>query len=121
MNIDIQHFKSLLEAEKTRIDKELKKITSKVGPGEGNIDAIQIETGEDTGDREDVAEAIETYEDNESVVVSLRTELNEINRALDKITAGTYGVCEINGEPIEQERLEADPAARTCKEHIGEL
>ena len=31
---------------------------------------------------------------------------------------GTYGSCEISGEAIEVERLEANPAARTCKAHI---
>ena len=34
-------------------------------------------------------------------------------RALQKIKAGAYGVCEISGEPIEVERLAANPAART--------
>ncbi len=121
MTTDTQHFKSLLEAEKTRISEELKNITVQVGSGEGNIDAVQLETGEDTGDREDVAEAIESYEDNESAVVALRTELNEVNRALEKIENGAYGTCEVCVAPIEEDRLNADPSARTCKEHLGEL
>lgn len=39
-------------------------------------------------------------------------ELREINRALDKIDAGTYGVCEATGEYISVERLRAMPYTR---------
>lgn len=120
MNIHIPKFKSLLEDEKIRIEKELESISAKVGSGENNIEAIQLEVGEDTADREDVAESIESYENNESIVVALRTELSEIDHALGKINLNneTYGVCEVGGEQIEEDRLEANPSARTCKGHI---
>jgi RNA polymerase-binding transcription factor DksA len=36
----------------------------------------------------------------------------EIDAALDRIRHGTYGVCEISGEPIEAERLAAIPWTR---------
>lgn len=119
MNTDTQHFKTLLDAEKSRIEAELSGMTQPAGGG--SVDAIQPETGEDTGDREDVAEGIESYENNESAVVTLRTELNEVNRALEKIENGTYGTCEVDGGEIELERLGAYPAARTCKAHVGDL
>lgn len=121
MTIDIQNFKSLLESERDRIEGELSTNAEKATAGTENWAAVQPEKNEDTADREDVAEAIESYENNESVVASLKTELNEIDRALEKITAGTYGTCEVGGEEIEEDRLKADPAARTCKAHIGEL
>lgn len=38
----------------------------------------------------------------------------EINDALSRIENGTYGICEINGEPITKQRLEAIPWARCC-------
>ena len=38
---------------------------------------------------------------------------------LKKIEAGTFGVCEISGEPIEEDRLDANPAARTNKANIN--
>jgi DnaK suppressor protein len=41
-----------------------------------------------------------------------RSHLAEIDRALLKIAAGTYGVSELSGEPIEVARLEAVPWAR---------
>jgi DnaK suppressor protein len=38
----------------------------------------------------------------------------EINDALSRIENGNYGICEINGEPIPKQRLEAIPWARCC-------
>lgn len=39
--------------------------------------------------------------------------LRKIDRALDKITDGTYGICDISGEEIPKPRLEAMPYANT--------
>lgn len=41
-----------------------------------------------------------------------RNRLQEINRALKKIEDGTYGICEMSGELISDERLVAIPTAR---------
>jgi DnaK suppressor protein len=41
-----------------------------------------------------------------------RNRLQEINHALEKIDKGTYGVCEMSGELISDERLMAMPTAR---------
>lgn len=43
-------------------------------------------------------------------------ELREIEDALERIRAGSYGVCEACGEMIESERLDAYPTARRCIE-----
>jgi RNA polymerase-binding transcription factor DksA len=40
--------------------------------------------------------------------------VGEIDAALARVDAGTYGVCEVCGAPIPPERLEARPAAATC-------
>jgi DnaK suppressor protein len=38
--------------------------------------------------------------------------LHEVLEALRRIERGTYGICEITGEPIEEKRLQAIPWAR---------
>jgi DnaK suppressor protein len=43
-----------------------------------------------------------------------RAAIDEIDRALQKIDAGTYGHCERCGEPIPEARLEALPHAALC-------
>jgi RNA polymerase-binding transcription factor len=46
-----------------------------------------------------------------SVVKALRSNLHDVDRALAKMQAGTYGICERCGNPISPERLEAIPWA----------
>ncbi|MBI3020142.1 MAG: TraR/DksA C4-type zinc finger protein [Parcubacteria group bacterium] len=45
--------------------------------------------------------------------------LANVNAALARIDEGKYGVCEVCGERIEEDRLKADPSAPTCKEHMS--
>ena len=54
------------------------------------------------------------------VLDELEARYRLVLHALKKFDAGTYGVCEESGEQIEEERLDANPAARTCKDHIGQ-
>ena len=48
---------------------------------------------------------------------ALGDQLAEIEHALEKMDAGTYGLCEADGEPIPEGRLEAMPATRFCIDH----
>jgi DnaK suppressor protein len=50
----------------------------------------------------------------EALAKSLSETLSEVENALGKFEAGTYGTCEGCGEPIAPARLEAKPAARLC-------
>ena len=50
------------------------------------------------------------------VLLSVETELAQLQRALGRLDAGTYGRCEVCGKPIAEGRLEAKPAARYCVE-----
>ena len=43
-----------------------------------------------------------------------RARLADVEAALARRTAGSYGICESCGRPISAERLAARPAARTC-------
>lgn len=64
-------------------------------------------------------EATELYEREKDIALHehAERELNNIKRALQAIEAGTYGRCEICGQPIPYERLEALPTTTFCKEH----
>ena len=57
-----------------------------------------------------------------AVVRALRSNLSDVERALSKMEAGTYGICERCGRPIAPERLEALPWAVLgidCKQAEG--
>jgi RNA polymerase-binding transcription factor DksA len=55
--------------------------------------------------------------ENKVLASQLRSELEEVERALRKLDDGTYGKCETCGEPIAAPRLEAMPATRFCIQH----
>ena len=44
--------------------------------------------------------------------------LREVDEAVARATAGTYGVCVACGDPIEADHLIADPLARFCLDHL---
>jgi len=48
-----------------------------------------------------------------AILEGLENDLAEIEAALQRLDDGTYGVDEVTGQPIDPERLEAFPTART--------
>jgi DnaK suppressor protein len=54
-----------------------------------------------------------------ALVGSLRDCLSDVEHALSKFDAGTFGLCETCGTPISPDRLEAKPEARYCIEHAS--
>lgn len=49
-----------------------------------------------------------------ALIVEARAYLADLDRALARLDAGTYGMCERCGTPIAPERIAARPATRTC-------
>lgn len=117
--MDTAKYKAKLEEERDRLTEELQAI-AKPRPGvPGDWQAQPEETNLDT--RDDVAEKFETLEQRRANEHTLESRLNEVTSALGRIAAGTFGFCEVGHEPIEVDRLEANPAARTCKAHLEDL
>jgi DnaK suppressor protein len=44
-------------------------------------------------------------------------DVDDVERALQRLDDGTHGTCEVCGEPIPDEVLAASPTARTCGKH----
>ena len=49
-----------------------------------------------------------------SILEQVEAELADVEHALRRLEDGTYGSCEACGQPIDEARLEALPAARFC-------
>ncbi len=120
MTLDIQHFKEKLEKEKASLEKELSNVASK-NPNSSDWVPKPAVRDTSTADENTVADSIEDYEENNAITNSLESRLNDVRSGLDKIKHNAYGKCQICGKEIEMDRLEANPAARTCKEHINSL
>ena len=120
MAIDQEHFKEKLEAEKKLLEKELSEVGRRNPDNPRDWEAVPADQETTTqADENLAADHIEGYEDNLAIVESLETRYTDVKDALEKLEKGNYGICEIGGEEIEIDRLEANPSARTCKEHMN--
>lgn len=118
--IDNATYKARLQDELSLITKELQELG--IHNPEVAEDWIALpKDGEIAEADENVAaDRAEDLEERIATLAALETQYNDLVRALSKIEKGTYGICEIGGEEIEEERLDADPSARTCIEHMSE-
>lgn len=118
MNTD--KYKKILQSELSKLTEELKTL----GVQNPDVPSDWIERTNDldtsSADLNDVADRTEEYDERRATLAILEGRFNDIRRALKKIGDGKFGLCEISGEVIEEDRLEANPAARTCKVHMGE-
>lgn len=117
---DTEYFKKRLEKEKALIETEIKTVGSSDPANPKDFSATSNDMDIDRADENELADKLEELEDNKGILDSLEKQLGDTNIALDKIKKGTYGICEASGEPIERERLEANPAARTSIKHMKE-
>ena len=62
-------------------------------------------------DSGDMSQSLFTREMDATVEQTLERRLRNVERALQKIEEGTYGICDDTGEPIPRGRLEAVPEA----------
>ncbi|MEQ1500178.1 MAG: TraR/DksA C4-type zinc finger protein [Parcubacteria group bacterium] len=115
---DTQHFKNLLQKEVELLEKELATVGRKNPENASDWEATEkddIDTAEDA----EVASSMETFENNQGILEQLEKQLNLVKSALAKIEDGTYGKCENCGQDIENDRLEVNPSATTCKAHMS--
>ena len=111
-------YKQRLIEEKEKLESELKSVGRRNPSNPNDWEPVPPEGTEPEADPNDVADYSEEFDANASIVADLENRYNEVLAALDRIEKGTYGVCEVSGQPIEKERLDANPAARTCLAHV---
>jgi len=119
-NTNIQHFKELLDAELLILEKQVSGI-ARVNPNnKKDWEAVEPDMNTDSADDGEVAGTMQEFANNNAVLEQLETRLNEVKSAIEKIEEGTYGICVECEAPIEEDRLEANPASETCKMHMTE-
>ena len=69
----------------------------------------------ESADESLLADLDEEQVTNKLLAEKLEARMEEIQNALTALDDGSYGTCQKCGKSIEEERLEANPAALTCK------
>lgn len=108
MTTNIKQIRTRLERERQRLLDELAQMAPSVRPSD------ERREGSPFGKREE--EATETQELEKRLAMERRTRdlLAEVDHALEKLKKGTYGLCDICGQPIDPARLSALPQANLC-------
>ena len=118
--MNTEALKTKLEAEYKEVEVELNELgVQNPATGEDWI-PTPAEASDAEADANDLGDRSEDWAERRGTLDVFETRFNNIKRALGKIEAGTFGTCELCGEAIEEDRLEANPAARTCKTHIND-
>lgn len=104
MELNLRLLRDRLEAERERLLEELKDAS----PIADKQERISYSEGGD------FAAAIVEVEKGLIAENHIQNQLADVNHALYKFEQGTYGICDICGQPIESARLEALPRASLC-------
>lgn len=116
-NIDLNTQSVLLKKMLTAVTQELETIAVH-NPKNDDWEITNFEENFGEADDDLTSDNAEAAEESIATLALLETRYRNIKLALTKIESNTYGICEISGGPIEAERLVANPAARTCIEHM---
>jgi RNA polymerase-binding transcription factor DksA len=119
MTIDSDHFRAVLEQHRDRLRSTISHHDI------GNSSLIE-ETGElmsSSSDNHLADTASETYERelDEGLEEDAQGQLREVEDALARLDAGTYGTCSVCGKAIPVERLEAVPWTSLCIDDARKL
>ncbi len=108
---EIDEFEARLRAERTELSEQLTTIEDQT------FATTQSDLSGDVGVDDESADAgTATFEREKelSIEQNVRDLLQKIDRALKRIDAGTYGICERCGKPIEKARIKALPYVDLC-------
>jgi RNA polymerase-binding transcription factor DksA len=107
--MDIERYRTVLRGIQRQLDARLQRETSEAR-------AITDDQA-DPGDNAHVDELRGEYL---TLAHSNSATLTQVVEALERIDAGTFGKCLVDGEPIEAKRLESVPWAPYCLRHPEE-
>ena len=97
-----------LESERERLNRELEQLKANAP------DADERRDGSPFGKREEEATETAELETRLELEKRIKDQLVAIEHVFDKFEKGTYGLCDICGQPIAPARLEALPQAGMC-------
>ena len=107
-NLDLAEMRAELDAKEADLRRSIDRLTAPVSDG------ATIGFGKRIG--EGTTQAIQQMADASSAQ-TLHATLDAVLRAKAKLADGTYGQCDVCGEPIDEDRLEFRPWSTCCMKH----
>jgi DnaK suppressor protein len=105
------------EGARARLEAERAEVLERLALLRADLEGFRAASERDNADDEHDPEGATIAFERSQVAALLREgerRLGDLDAALEREAAGTYGVCERCGRPIPAARLEVRPAARTC-------
>jgi RNA polymerase-binding transcription factor DksA len=104
-----------LKAIRAEIAADLERLRAELASVEAEMDELIADSGEGAGD-DQADSGTKTFEREHemSLVINARDMVLQTERALERIDAKTYGMCEECGSPIGKARLQVFPRATLC-------
>lgn len=107
----LQEMENLLTTEEKRLKDELSEFSKQNPKNTEDFDA----KFPNMGDKEDEnAEEVATYSTNLTLERTLEANLRDVEKALERIKKGTYGICKYCNKEITEKRLRARPSSSSC-------
>lgn len=117
MALDLNYYQKTLEEEKKKLEEQLSTIAHKNPSAPGDWEPTFPEAGEGSPSDDEKADQEEEFENEVSQELALESQLRDVNDALERIKNGSFGICSVDKEEIDEARLKANPSSRTCIEH----
>jgi RNA polymerase-binding protein DksA len=102
---------------RTELQSEALRLSTEISSSEESIAGLMRDSGDGAGDDQaDTGTKNITREHEMALAANAREMLEQTERALERLDAGTYGLCENCGNPIGKARMQAFPRATLCVE-----
>lgn len=102
---------------RTGLSAEVERLRAELTASEQSLAGLMRDSGDGAGDDQaDTGAKNITREHELALAANAREMLTQSRRALERLDAGTYGLCETCGNPIGKARMQAFPRATLCVE-----
>ncbi|MFD5313281.1 TraR/DksA family transcriptional regulator [Streptomyces sp. ESR1.13] len=106
-----------VEEARGELQSEADRLRTEIDSSERSLQGMMRDSGDGAGDDEaDTGSKNITREHELALAATAREVLTQTERALERLDAGTYGLCENCGNPIGKARMQAFPRATLCVE-----
>ncbi len=105
---------TLLQDEQKALEMRLIELRTHVQHALKKLDS-ELDFGSDTDGGDEEADETEEFANQVGVRAALKIQLDRVEKALERIKSGTYGICTLCGESIDRELLTAVPESDLCR------